>query len=552
MSLRTRRLPLVTAFLFIAFIALSAACGGNGNSSPTATPAAASSTASPSQASSTPTAASSTASPTQGSSVVKARFDQVGLTNHWSESATPDPKAFVTTFKATDAEIDAVIKIAGGTGWITASWKYQGQLIRVDNIQSDNGTWTHLALSHGDQGGFPGGDYEVDLAIPGTSESKSIKFQIDSPLASSGKAKFEQAGIVAKWDSNASPDPNSFLTNVKASDTGVGAAVKLTSAADGWVTASWKYQGQAMDVDPIIWSVPVPAGQWGYLDLAAGVASVPVGSYEVSLKIAGTSEAKSLKFTVGSSTPTAAKFGTVGLTNTWDPKAVPDAKGFATTFKSSESTIYVVFEFSSGSDGWLRSSWTYQGALIAEATSPLDAKHWFEMDIYRTSSQFTTGEYEVTLSVVGTSENKSLKFSVADTSASAATPKPTAAGKTVTPQPTGSAPTNNTKFDQTGMLANWDPSKTTDPKNFTTTFSPSVGEIDALFKLTADGEVTSTWKYQGNVIPVSGQGSIQVKSGQWGSLDLTWATGVFPTGDYEVVLGIKGSPETKTITFTVR
>ena len=515
------------------------------------TPTAAVLTASPSKGSSTPAAAGLTASPSQGSSLGKARFDQVGLTNQWSESITPDPKAFVTNFKAADAEIDAVIKIAGGTGWITASWKYEGALIKVDNVQGDSGTWTHLGLSHGDQGGFPGGNYEVVLTIPGSSESKSIEFQIDSPTAS-GKAKFEQAGIVAKWDSNASPDPNSFLTNVRPSDTGVGAAVKLTSAADGWVTASWKYQGQAMDVDPIVWSIPVQGGQWGYLDLAAGVANVPVGTYEVSLNIASTSEAKSLKFTVGSSTPTAATIGTVALTNTWDPKALPDAKSFATTFKSSDSKIYAVYEFSSGSDGWVRSSWTYQGALIAEVMSPLDAEHWFEMDLYRTSSQFTTGDYEVKLAVIGTSETKSLKFSVEDATASASTPSPTGAGKTVTPQPADSAPTNNTKFDQTGMLANWDPTKAIDPNAFTRTFSPTAGEIDVLFTLTAAGEVTSTWKYQGKLIPVSGQSSVEVTGGQWGSLYLIWATGVFPTGDYEVILGIKGSPETKAITFTVR
>jgi hypothetical protein len=393
---------------------------------------------------------------------------------------------------------------------------------------------------------------------------------------SSDALGFDQAGTTSAWDSDKKTDPKTFASTFKTTDTTIYAAFKLVSGKGGEVTATWKYNGQVMDV-PGTTKLQVEGSRWAALSLK----QTPVfkaGEYEVELVLAGTNQSKALKFTVeggsatgaaatatpsasltatpGARTPTPssgsgaqrsptstaskAKFDQVALIRDWNTSSDPDPKNFATTFKSSDKEIDAVFKLTAGTDARVSAIWKYKGQVLYQgglldvlnADYTIDAKGGRWTALYISATALPAGDYQVDLSIIGTSETRSLKFTVTDST----TPVPSA----------------KVKFDQSGLVTGLTSGTDPDPRNFASVFKPSDSKISAAFKLARDTGtgpewITATWKYKGDVL---GTASIVVSDTAWHSLFLTEPS--FPVGDYQLDLMIPGTGETKQIKFTVR
>ncbi|HLF79081.1 MAG TPA: hypothetical protein VJB57_16490 [Dehalococcoidia bacterium] len=374
--------------------------------------------------------------------------------------------------------------------------------------------------------------------------------------------------MTTAWDSNVETDPKTFATTFKSTDTIIYVAFKLVSGKGGEVTATWKYQGQVLDV-PGTTKLDVEGSRWAAFSLKQSPAFKP-GEYEVELAVTGTDEAKVLKFTVtgGSAsaagpsatpgartptpqssagaqssptgTPSKAKFDQAALIRDWNTSSDPDPRNFATTFKGSDKEIDAVFKLTAGTDARVTAIWKYKGQVLYQgglldvlnADYSIDAKGGRWAALYISAPTLPVGDYQVDLSIVGTTEARSLKFTVTDSS----TPVPSA----------------RVKLDQAGLVTALTSGTDPDPRNFATVFKPSDVKIYVAYKLALDAGagpqwITASWKYKGDLL---GTTSAVVSDTGWKSLFLTEPS--FPVGDYQVDLTLPGTGETKQIKFTVR
>jgi len=402
MKLVIRRVPLVAIFLLIA---LNVACGGGGGGSD-------------SPASDTPSASGDTQTPTPApaqatSSSGAGRIEQVGFVNNWSPGSQPDPsKVFTTSFKTTDDQIDVAFKLSDGAAVdVSAEWKFDGKWLVLPGalkIRADGGKWSSFTFTP-KSAYFNSGDYEVSLGIVGATERKTLKFKI---VPESVGGKFDQAGLVKKWDQSVRPDPSTFTTSFLPGDKTVYAAFTLAGGSPAEVTATWKYNGREL----VFGDAPVLNIEGGrfashYLTLER----FPAGDYETVLSIKGTSQSKSLKFTVPSNAPAdATKFEAAGLVNRFDPAVEPSPGAFTTAFKPTDQKIFAVFKLAGGTDAltWVTAVWKYQGAVMYEALDSLalEGTGWYNSVL----SLGTTppGDYEAVLTILKTGETKTLKFTV--------------------------------------------------------------------------------------------------------------------------------------------
>jgi len=405
MRLRIPGLLLIASFLFIT---LSAACGGGSSASP------ASDTPSATGATQTPLASGGTQTPTPATgSTGGGRIVQAGLVNNWSPSSQPDPsKVFTTGFKASDDEIDVAFKLSDGASVdVSAEWKVDGKWLVLPGalkIRADGGKWSSFTFTP-QSTNFNSGDYEVTIGIVGTTERKTLKFKI-APESVGGR--FDQAGLVKKWDKSVRPDPSTFTTSFSPADKIVYATFTLASGSPAEVRATWKYNGRELVFGdaPVLF---VDGGGFGTHSLSQE--AFPAGDYEVVLAISGTSQSRSLKFTVTSNAPAdAAKFEAAGLMNRLDTTVEPNPNAFMTSFRPSDQKIFAIFKVTGGTDAlaWVTAVWKYEGAVMYEALDSIGLKGngWFNMVL----SLGTTppGDYEAVLTILKTGETKSLKFSV--------------------------------------------------------------------------------------------------------------------------------------------
>lgn len=405
-----------TLIPIVAALFLGIGCGGGGSDG-SGTRTAAETRPSPSATqAATATASSTGTTATSTASSSGARIEQAGLVKDWDPRSTPDPsRAFATTFRSSDKEIDATFKLAQGvSGEVTSAWKYKGEWVVLPGVlktQAKAGEWTSFTFTpRKDTAGFDAGEYEVILAAPGSAETKSLKFTV---TAASSSARFDQAGLVKKWDPNVRPDPSTFTTSFLANDGRVHAVFRLPDGSAGDVSSTWKYGGQLLPFGDAP-TIQLDGGRWGTLYL--GAPEFPAGDYEVSVAINGTNESRSLRFRVGAAGATLPKpkLEQAGLVARV-PNTTPDPSAFVTTFKPTDQTIYALFKLSSGpgSVAWVSAVWKYQGqAILASmASSPIKLGDWDQARLTM-ESPFPRGDYELVLSVVGTDETKSLKFTI--------------------------------------------------------------------------------------------------------------------------------------------
>jgi hypothetical protein len=225
--------------------------------------------------------------------------------------------------------------------------------------------------------------------------------------------------LIKNWDPNSTPDSKSFVTTFTSADKEIDAVFKL--ANDGKVSGQWKFKGQpifqsgsleAMNADLLM---DAKAGRWQSLYITSPV--FPAGDYEVDLSVIGGSDAKAMKFSVTDSvTPVPSakvKLDQTGLTTTYPGGSGPDPKSFATTFKPSDGKIYLFMKpalDSGAAPTWISAAWKYKGDLLGVQSFVVSDTSWKALLLEEPS--FPTGDYEVDVSVLGTSETVQLKFSV--------------------------------------------------------------------------------------------------------------------------------------------
>ena len=392
-----RRVALVAAFLLTA---LSVACGGGGDSD--------------SPASDTPSASGGTQAPPQAtSSASGGRIEQAGLVNNWNSSSQPDPsRVFTTNFKTSDDQIDVAFKLSDGAAVeVSAEWKIDGKWLVLPGalkIKADGGKWSSFTFTP-NVTNFNSGDYEVTLGIVGATERRTLTFKI---IPESVGGRFDQAGLAKKWDQSVRPDPSTFTTSFLPGDKAVYAAFTLAAGSPAEVKATWKYSGREL----VFGDAPVllvEGGGFGTHSLSQ--VAFPAGDYEVVLAISGTSQLKSLRFTVTSNAPAdATKFEAAGLMNRLDTTVEPNPNAFVTSFRPSDQRIFALFKLTGGTDAlaWVTAVWKYEGAVMYEALESIVLKGngWYNSELNLGTTP--PGDYEAVLTILKTGETKSLKFSV--------------------------------------------------------------------------------------------------------------------------------------------
>lgn len=408
----------IVSLCLAALAAFGIACGGNGDSGPESIAPSATAAQEPAGPSSTaavetPVApAGATATPAGSGNAV---FEQVGLVKQWDPNSRPEPAgAFATTFASSDQRIDLVFKLNQGQGGeVSASWLYNDQWLVLPGtltVQAEAGEWASFNFT-ADAGGFYAGDYEVILAKPGTSETISLEFSITPP---SSNGRFDQAGLVKKWDQSTTPESSEFTTSFLPGDQRVYAVFSLAENSSGQVQATWKYGGEVLEFGELP-RIEVPGGEWGTQYLEAGL--LPQGDYESVVTIVGTDETRSLTFTVGpgGSAVPATSFAQAGVVVSINTGQTPTAGDFKTALTTADREVHAVFQLSEAADAvvWVTAIWTYEGRVISSASSsgPVRSGTWDGASLF-VNPGLPPGDYEVLLSLTGTGKTESLRFSV--------------------------------------------------------------------------------------------------------------------------------------------
>ena len=412
-------LSLISVCLTILF-AMSAACGGEegdattttdnvattaeATTSPDRTPEATqpSSTQAPSQsgASASPTAE---AEPAASGGI----FIEAGLLEFWDTNTDPSVN-FTTSFRTSDEQIDVAFKVSEA-GEVYSAWIYEGQWVALPGditLDAEANVWTSFTFTpRSGEAGFRAGDYEVILGKLGSPDTLTFEFTIEQEASD---ATFEQAGLSTDWDASVEPDPDTFTTSFLPDDGRVYAVFQLGDDG-GQVESVWRYEGDELVFEDQP-KVQIAGGGWGVLFLSAP--ELPAGSYESVLSITGTDREESLTFTVEGD-PVSPQFEEAGLVSSIDQVPVPE--DFKDIFPTSSEKVYAAFKLSDeGAVVWMSQLWRYEGLPISWATtSGVDETGtWFPPTLTAGSSGLPSGDYEVVLTVLGTSVSETLSFAV--------------------------------------------------------------------------------------------------------------------------------------------
>jgi hypothetical protein len=387
---------------------------------------------------------------------------------------------------------------------------------------------TTLLIACGGGGGGSGDTSESETPVA----SGSTPAGGSTPAATTtGSGRIQQTGLVNNWNPTSQSDPSRvFATSFKATDDQIDVAFRLSEGPAVDVTAEWKLDGTWL-ILPGALKTRAEGGKWASFTFTPQGSHFNSGEYEVTLGISGTTEKKPLKFRIAPES-TGAKFNQAGLVKVWNESTRPDPSTFTTSFLPTDRTVYAAFTLASGSPGEVRATWKYAGRELIFGNPPVVQVQGGGSGAHHlTTEQLPAGDYEATLAVAGTSETRPLRFSVAS-----------------------NAPADATRFEgATGLTNRLDTSVEPNPSTFTTSFSTTDRRIYALFKLTGGTDaltwVTAVWKYNGSPF-YDGSDSIVVKGdGWWHSLlDL----GTTPVGDYEVILTVLRTGESKSLKFSVR
>jgi hypothetical protein len=306
-----------------------------------------------------------------------------------------------------------MFKVSEG-GEVTSAWIYDGQWVVLPgglSTQANADEWTAFTFTPPDSAGFNAGDYEVILAKPGSSETRSLEFTVEAVPSDAG---LDQAGLAREWDASVTPDPDSFMTSFLPEDSRVYAVFQLADGDSGQVESTWKYGG-----DELVFGeqprLQLEGGAWGTLFLSAP--EFPAGQYESLLSITGADETRSLTFTVGpdGAAPPSPEFEEAGLVNSLDTTQPPDPADFATTFTTSDTTIYALFMLSAEAESavWITAIWLYEGLpiLTGTATGVIGTGTWEQVSL-TLDAGLLPGEYEAVLTLPGTNARESLGFTV--------------------------------------------------------------------------------------------------------------------------------------------
>lgn len=393
------------------------------------------------------------------------------------------------------------------------------------------------------------------------SDTSSAPAATSAPSLPASKVKIEQLGVLD--DSRApgastDPDASKFATSV-VEKTSPNIWYKLSDDNDApshsaWVDIDVKQKGTVIQHKRQVANL----GAWRFVTLywdygctgGACRAAFPPGDYDIEATLLGTSEKRTSKFTItpeAGKTPVPVKLDNAGVAPAiinGDPTAT-----FVTSFKA-DALPRVAYHVTVGQTaGWVTATWSYKGKQIGDVQTNLivpeqitrpDFWSWFTMP----ANKFEAGEYTVDLLVTATGEKRTLKFTVEGNPAQTAkllelhtAPQLTAKGATPVPAIFAS------KFD------GWD-------------------TIYPLFLL--QGELGTReyadvqWKYNGAVVGEDFIPGSLLKD----NTTLGWAkptnpaltsrpdlrTGFpvpLPAGDYEAVVTLLPSGESKSTKFTV-
>ena len=397
---------------------------------------------------------------------------------------------------------------------------------------------------------------------PSTSSSSS-----DSPAASptssapASKVKIEQLGVLddsrapgAKTD----PDPSKFSTSV-VEKSSPNIWYRLSDDNDApshsaWVDIDVKQKGTLVQHQ----RQTANLGAWRFVTLywdyactgGACRSAFPPGDYDIEATLLGTSEKRTSKLTItpaDGQTPAPVKLDNAGIA----PAIINGnpTSTFVTSIKP-EALPRLAYHVTFGeTPGWVTATWSYKGKQIGDVQTNLivpeqankpDFWSWFTMP----ANKYEAGEYNVDLLVAATGEKRSLKFNVEAGPAQTAklieihtAPQLTSKGATPVPNIFSS------KFD------GWD-------------------TIYPVFLLQGDlatrEHAEIQWKYNGAVVKDDFIPGTILKD----SIVLGWATPTtpalttrpdlrtgfpqpLPAGDYEAVVTLLPSGESKATKFTV-
>ncbi len=319
-----------------------------------------------------------------------------------------------------------------------------------------------------------------------------------------------------------------------------------------WVNFDVKYKGVTL----IHRQHATNLGHWKYVDLVwdwpcpGGVCRTPFppGEYDVEVTLVGTSERRTSKFTVTSSAAVAfPKIEDAGVASGF--KSVEPKAAIATSFKADQDVLAVYRAPPTTTPAWMSAVWSYKGKKIDETVVNLvidehvkasDGWYWFRMP----RTKVEAGEYTVDLAILGSGEKRTLKFTMEGA------PAPTAhlqelqlANQTVAAAATPVPNIFSTKFD-----------------GFDTIYPDF--RVEGTI---ADNElVTVDWKYKGAILRqdmLTGAALKRVTTAGWVKPTTPSLTSrpdprtgfpqPVPAGDYECIVTLLSSGESKSVKFTV-
>jgi len=165
--MKTTRQPLMMAAVLAAALALSA-CGKSGEPAspvPSSPPPSATAMAPPMTAPTSPPASSTAAMPASGASAAVS-FSSVEIGS--SVDANNKVRASGTSFAPKDAIYASVETMGNGHATLAAKWTYQdGQTVHEDSKTLDTMGPQTTAFMISKPGGFPAGDYKVEISLDG-------------------------------------------------------------------------------------------------------------------------------------------------------------------------------------------------------------------------------------------------------------------------------------------------------------------------------------------------------------------------------------------------
>jgi hypothetical protein len=338
---------------------------------------------------------------------------------------------------------------------------------------------------------------------------------------------FLEAGMVRAWDTESEPSDD-FATTFRTSVVEIDVVFKVREAGD--VLSAWIANGQWI-VLPGGLVTEAQADNWTAFTFTprSGEAGFRAGDYEVILAKAGSPDTLSLEFTIEQD-DSDAELEQVGLSQEWDASVEPDPDTFTTSFLPDDGEVYAVFQLADGDGGQVESVWKYEGDELVFEDQPriqLEGGDWGVL--FLSAPEFPPGDYESIISLTGTDETESLRFTVAADGATPASPQIEEAGRVSS---IAQAPAAG---------------------DFKDTFSTSDTTVYAVFMLSDEGDavvwISAAWTYEGLPILAASTAGV-VETGIWLPANLTFDAGL-PPGEYEVVLTVLGTGANETLSFTV-